>query len=46
MNKNSKKTLEALKKAKEAVDQANAALESAILELDDDTLDRVSGGVS
>ena len=39
-----KKTLEALKRAKEAVDQANDALNSAIQELDDEMLDQVAGG--
>ena len=39
-----KKTLETLKAAKMAVDQANIALSAAIQELDDDALDQVSGG--
>ena len=39
-----KRTLEALRKAKQAVDQANAALEFAIQELDEETLNQVAGG--
>lgn len=44
MKKKDKKTLEALKMAKQAVDLANNALMSAIQELDDDELDKVAGG--
>lgn len=44
MKKKDKKTLEALKMAKQAVDLANNALISAIRELDDDDLDKVAGG--
>ena len=40
-----KKAWLALKSAKDAVEQANAALESAMLELDDDMLDNVAGGI-
>lgn len=42
MEKN--KTMETLKKAKQAVDQANKAIVSAMQELDDETLDQVAGG--
>jgi hypothetical protein len=42
MEKN--KTMETLKKAKQAVDQANKVLVSAMQELDDETLDQVAGG--
>lgn len=42
MEKN--KTLDALKKAKKAVDDANEALDSAIRELDIDELGKVAGG--
>lgn len=44
MKKKDKKTLEALKMAKQAVDLANNALVAAIQELDDDELDKVAGG--
>ena len=44
MKKKDKKTLEALKMAKQAVDLANNALMSAIQELNDDELDNVAGG--
>ena len=44
MKEEDRKTLEALKKAKEAVDMANEALESAIQELDVDSLSSVAGG--
>lgn len=44
MKKKDKKTLEALKMAKQAVDLANNALLAAIQELDDDELDKVAGG--
>ena len=44
MKDNNQKTLEALKKAKEAVDQVNSALDAAIQELDDDALAQVTGG--
>ena len=44
MKKKDKKTLEALKMAKQAVDLANNALMSAIQELNDDELDHVAGG--
>ena len=44
MKKKEKKTLEALKMAKKAVDLANNALNAAIMELDDDDLDKVAGG--
>ena len=44
MKKKDKKTLEALKMAKQAVDLANNALLAAIQDLDDDELDKVAGG--
>jgi len=44
MNKKNKKSIEALQKAKKAVEQANDALMSAIKELDDSELDKVAGG--
>lgn len=44
MTKKRQKTLAALRKAKEAVNQANAALDSVIQELDDDTLNEIAGG--
>lgn len=43
MNKK-EESLSALKKAKEAVDQANKALTIAIQELDRDALSKVTGG--
>ena len=43
MEKNNK-TLDALKKAKQAVDEANEALDSAIRELNIEELGRVAGG--
>ena len=44
MKKKDRKTLEALKMAKQAIDLANNALLAAIQELDDDELDKVAGG--
>ena len=44
MKKKDKKTLEALKMAKQAVDLANNALLAAIQELDYDELNKVAGG--
>ena len=44
MKKKDKKTLDALKMAKQAVGLANNALLAAIQELDDDELDKVAGG--
>ena len=39
-----KKTWQILRNAKAAVEQANQALESVMQELDDETMDQVSGG--
>ena len=44
MKKKDRKTLEALRMAKQAVDLANNALMAAIQELDDDDLDKIAGG--
>ena len=44
MSDKREKLAEQIKKAKDAVDQANAALDDLIGELDDETLSAVTGG--